>query len=110
MLPLLAAAWSMYSGDGYRGPRPLSIDEIDAAFDEPNLRQILALLRSMDFDLLATTPTMTPMIKREARQVVIHQEVTTGRNRVTVPWLWQGEGDPQPLTLTLPLPDAGRNR
>jgi hypothetical protein len=40
MLPLLAAAWSMYSGD-YKGPRLLSIDEIDAAFDEPNLRQVL---------------------------------------------------------------------
>ena len=109
MLPLLAAAWSMYSGDGYRGPRLLSIDEIDAAFDEPNLRQILALLRSWDFDVLATTPTMSPLIKREARQVVIHQVVTAGRTRVTVPWLWHGEGEPQPLTLDL-LPGAGRGR
>ncbi|EIV92598.1 SbcC/MukB-like Walker B domain-containing protein [Frankia sp. QA3] len=101
MLPLLAAAWSMYSGDGYRGPRLLSIDEIDAAFDEENLRQVLALLRSWDFDVLATTPTITPLIKREAGQVVVHQVVTTGRTRVTVPWLWQGSGEPRPLTLDL---------
>ncbi|MFD1364406.1 SbcC/MukB-like Walker B domain-containing protein [Actinoplanes sichuanensis] len=99
MLPLLAAAWSMYSGDGYRGPRLLSIDEIDAAFDEPNLRQIFNLLRGWNFDVLATTPSITPMIKREVQQVVIHQLVAAGRNRVTVPWLWRGHGEPQPLTL-----------
>ncbi|MFD0580944.1 SbcC/MukB-like Walker B domain-containing protein [Dactylosporangium darangshiense] len=99
MLPLLAAAWSMYSDQRYNGPRLLSIDEIDAAFDEPNLRQIFALLRGWNFDVLATTPTMTPMIKREVRQVVVHQLVTTGRSRVTVPWLWRGHGEPQPLTF-----------
>jgi hypothetical protein len=103
MLPLLAAAWSMYSGDGFHGPRLLSIDEIDAAFDEPNLRKVLALLRSWDFDVLATAPFMTPMIKQEAGQVMVHQVVTAGRHRVTVPWLWQGHGEPQPLTLDLKL-------
>lgn len=101
MLPLLAAAWSMYSGDGYRGPRLLSIDEIDAAFDEENLRQVLALLRSWDFDVLATTPTITPLMKREAQQVVIHQVTATGGTRVAVPWLWQGFGEPQSLELDL---------
>ncbi|MER5459057.1 SbcC/MukB-like Walker B domain-containing protein [Micromonospora sp. NPDC002389] len=107
MLPLLAAAWSMYSGDSYQGPRLLSIDEIDAAFDEPNLRQVFALLRGWDFDVLATTPTMTPMIKREVQQVVVHQLVTAGRNRVTVPWLWRGRGEPEPLTFEfMPVPEA----
>ncbi|MFJ7593025.1 SbcC/MukB-like Walker B domain-containing protein [Streptomyces sp. NPDC097617] len=101
MLPLLAAAWSMYSTTGYRGPHLLSIDEIDAAFDDPNLRQVLALLRSWDFDVLATAPFMTPLIKKETQHAVIHQVVTTGRHRVTVPWLWQGHGEPQPLTLDL---------
>ena len=62
MLPLLAAAWSMYSGE-YTGPRLLSIDEIDAAFDEPNLRQVLALLRTWQFDVLATAPSMTPDVQ-----------------------------------------------
>ncbi|MFD7431194.1 SbcC/MukB-like Walker B domain-containing protein [Streptomyces sp. NPDC059818] len=101
MLPLLAAAWSMYSTTGYQGPHLLSIDEIDAAFDDPNLRQVLALLRSWDFDVLATAPFMTPLIKKEAEHAMIHQVITTGRHRVTVPWLWQGHGEPQPLTFDL---------
>ncbi|WP_433136352.1 SbcC/MukB-like Walker B domain-containing protein [Actinomadura nitritigenes] len=105
MLPLLAAAWSMYSGESYRGPRLLSIDEIDAAFDEPNLRQVLALLRMWEFDVLATTPSMAPMIKREAGRAMVHEVVAAGRQRITVPWLWEGHGDPRPLTLDL---DASR--
>ncbi|MBE1489704.1 SbcC/MukB-like Walker B domain-containing protein [Plantactinospora soyae] len=102
MLPLLAAAWSMYSGDTYRGPRLLSIDEIDAAFDDRNLRQILALLRTWNFDILATTPTIAPLIKREAQHVVVHEVITDGRHRVTVPWLWNGSGEPTPLPLAAP--------
>ncbi|MFJ2901943.1 SbcC/MukB-like Walker B domain-containing protein [Streptomyces sp. NPDC087212] len=102
MLPLLAAAWSMYSRE-YRGPRLLSIDELDAAFDDANLRQMLGLLRRWEFDVLATAPSMTPVIKKEAGQVVIHQVVTSGKHRVTVPWLWQGHGEAQPLTLDLGL-------
>ncbi|WP_433261617.1 SbcC/MukB-like Walker B domain-containing protein [Actinosynnema sp. CS-041913] len=101
MLPLLAAAWSMYSGEHYNGPRWVSIDEIDAAFDEPNLRQVLALLRSWKFDVLATAPFITPMLKKESGQVVVHQVVTAGRHRVTVPWLWKGHGEAEPLTLNL---------
>lgn len=108
MLPLLAAAWSMYSGD-YRGPRLVSIDEIDAAFDEPNLRQVLELLRDWEFDVLATTPSMTPLIKREAKRAMVHQVITTGRHRVTVPWLWEGYGEPEPLTLDL-SPDQAREQ
>ncbi|MFE7439340.1 SbcC/MukB-like Walker B domain-containing protein [Streptomyces chartreusis] len=104
MLPLLAAAWSMYSATGYQGPRLLSIDEIDAAFDDPNLRQILTLLRAWNFDVLATAPFMTPLIKKETQRAMIHQVVTTGRHRVTVPWLWQGHGEPQPLSLDLTTP------
>ncbi|MFE6129184.1 SbcC/MukB-like Walker B domain-containing protein, partial [Streptomyces sp. NPDC056437] len=106
MLPLLAAAWSMYSATGYQGPRLLSIDEIDAAFDDPNLRQVLALLRSWDFDVLATAPFMTPLIKKETQHAMIHQVVTTGRHRVTVPWLWQGHGEPEPLSLDLTTPQS----
>ncbi|XHM65376.1 SbcC/MukB-like Walker B domain-containing protein [Streptomyces nigra] len=102
MLPLLAAAWSMYSGE-YRGPRLLSIDELDAAFDDANLRQMLGLLRRWEFDVLATAPSITPVIKKEAGQVVIHQVITSGKHRVTVPWLWQGHGEAQPLTLDLGL-------
>jgi len=101
MLPLLAAAWSMYASEAYKGPRLLSIDEVDAAFDEPNLRQMLALLRSWRFDVLATAPSMTPMIKRETGHVMVHQVIAAGKRRVTVPWLWEGHGEPQPLTLEL---------
>ncbi|SDP61834.1 Putative exonuclease SbcCD, C subunit [Streptomyces sp. cf386] len=104
MLPLLAAAWSMYSARDYAGPRLLSIDEIDAAFDERNLRKILALLRSWDFDVLATAPSMTPLIKRETQRAMVHEVVTAGRRRITVPWLWHGHGEPQPLTLEVPAP------
>ncbi|MFC7101079.1 SbcC/MukB-like Walker B domain-containing protein [Nonomuraea rubra] len=104
MLPLLAAAWSMYSGDTYRGPRLLSIDEIDAAFDEPNLRQVLGLLRSWKFDVLATTPSISPMIKRESGRTMVHEVIAAGRQRITVPWLWEGHGDPRPLTLELNSP------
>lgn len=103
MLPLLAAAWSMYSGESYKGPRLLSIDEIDAAFDEPNLRQMLALLRAWQFDVIATAPFMTPLIKRESQRVMVHQVTKAGQHRVSVPWLWEGQGEPQPLTLDLPL-------
>ncbi|MFE5143934.1 SbcC/MukB-like Walker B domain-containing protein [Streptomyces fagopyri] len=102
LLPLLAAAWSMYSARGYAGPRLLSIDEIDAAFDERNLRQVLALLRSWDFDVLATAPFMTPMIKRETQRAMVHEVVTAGQRRITVPWLWHGHGEPQPLSLDMP--------
>ena len=98
MLPLLAAAWSMYSGE-YTGPRLLSIDEIDAAFDEPNLRQVLALLRTWQFDVLATAPSMTPMFKQETGRAIIHQVIAAGKHRVTIPWIWEGHGEPQPLTL-----------
>ncbi|MFF5985924.1 SbcC/MukB-like Walker B domain-containing protein [Prauserella flavalba] len=110
MLPLLAAAWSMYSGEGYRGPRLLSIDEIDAAFDEPNLRQVLALLRAWEFDVLATAPFMTPMIKKESQRVMVHQVVKAGRYRVSVPWLWEGQGEPQPLTLELASEQTAEGR
>ena len=101
MLPLLAAAWSMYSGQNYTGPRLISIDEIDAAFDDPNLRRVLSLLREWKFDVLATTPTITPLIKKEAQHAVVHQVVTTGATRVTIPWHWQGHGEPSPLDLSL---------
>lgn len=104
MLPLLAAAWSMYGGDsgadsGYCGPRLLMIDEIDAAFDDANLRQVLELLRSWDFDIIATSPSIAPILKREAGRTVIHELVTSGRHRITIPWLWEGHGEPQLLTL-----------
>ncbi|GAA3781319.1 hypothetical protein GCM10022225_82150 [Plantactinospora mayteni] len=109
MLPLLAAAWSMYSGAAYVGPRLLTIDEIDAAFDDENLRQVLALLRTWNFDVLATTPSIAPLIKRESRDVVIHEVITTaGRHRVTIPWLWNGAGEATPITLPLPATTTER--
>jgi hypothetical protein len=70
---------------------------------------VLALLRAWDFDVLATTPTIAPLVKRESQAVVIHQVITEGRHRVTVPWLWQGHDDPQLLTLDLGFPAAARS-
>lgn len=101
MLPLLAAAWSMYSGDGYCGPRIVSIDELDATFDDSNLRQVLALLRSWDLDVISTAPSLTPLIKAEAGCVVIAQVDTAGDHRVSVPWLWAGDGEAEPITDNL---------
>ncbi|MDT0433306.1 MULTISPECIES: hypothetical protein [Streptomyces] len=99
--PVVIAA-ALYSGEGFHGPRLLSVDEIDAAFDELNLRQVLALLRSWDFDVLATAPFMTPMIKQEAGPVMVHQVVTAGRHQVTAPWLWRG---PRPGPLRTAIHD-----
>lgn len=108
MLPLLAAAWSMYGGDSgeYTGPRLLMIDEIDAAFDDANLRQVLKLLRSWDFDVVATTPSIAPILKRETQRSVIHELVKSGQHRITIPWLWEGYGEPQLLELQPTLDEA----
>ncbi|PWW60219.1 putative exonuclease SbcCD C subunit [Actinokineospora spheciospongiae] len=94
MLPLLAAAWSTYEAPGYQGPRLLFVDEVNAAFDPQNVRKLLALLREWEFDVLATAPEMSAMLKAEAEQVMIAQVTQMGRMRVSVPWLWSGSGQP----------------
>ncbi len=94
MLPLLAAAWSMYESPGYRGPRLLFVDEMNAAFDPQNVRKLLALLRTWKFDVLSTAPEMSAMLKAEAEQVMIVQVTQSGEVGVAVPWLWTGSGQP----------------
>jgi len=94
MLPLLAAAWSMYEAPAYRGPRLLFIDEVNAAFDPQNVRKLLALLREWHFDVLSTAPEMSAMLKAEAEQVMIAQVTHSGAVRVAMPWLWSGSGQP----------------
>lgn len=102
MLPLLAAAWSMYSGHAFTGPRLVSIDELEATFDEPNLRQVLALMRRWNLDVIATAPSISPLVKAESGQVVIHQVMSAGKQRVSVPWLWAGSGEPVLFTWDEP--------
>ncbi|SDW30643.1 Putative exonuclease SbcCD, C subunit [Amycolatopsis xylanica] len=94
MLPLLAAAWSMYEAPGHQGPRLLFIDEMNAAFDPQNVRKLLALLREWNFDVLSTAPEMSAMLKAESKRVMIAQVTQAGSVRVTMPWLWTGSGRP----------------
>lgn len=95
MLPLLAAARAFYSADGYHGPRMIFIDELDAAFDTPNLRMMLALLRNWEFDVMTTLPSMPPLLAAEAGAVAIHKIGKHGEGyRYTVPCLWEGHGQP----------------
>ena len=94
MLPLLAAAWSMYETPGYQGPRLLFVDEMNAAFDPQNVRKLLALLRKWNFDVLSTAPEMSAVLKAEAEQCMIVQVTQSGEMGVAVPWLWTGSGQP----------------
>ncbi|MEV0855116.1 SbcC/MukB-like Walker B domain-containing protein [Nocardia fluminea] len=94
MLPLLAAAWSMYETPGYHGPRLLFVDEVNAAFDPQNVRKLLALLRTWRFDVLSTAPEMSAMLKAEAERVMIVQVTQSGDVGVAVSWLWTGSGQP----------------
>jgi hypothetical protein len=94
MLPLLAAAWSLYEAPDYRGPRLLFVDEINAAFDPQNVRKLLVLLREWNFDVLSTAPEMSAMLKAESERVMIAQVTHSGAVRVTMPWLWTGSGRP----------------
>jgi energy-coupling factor transporter ATP-binding protein EcfA2 len=94
MLPLLAAAWSMYEAPGYQGPRLLFVDEVNAAFDPQNVRKLLALLREWNFDVLSTAPEMSAMLKAESERVMIAQVTHSGAVRVSMPWLWTGSGRP----------------
>lgn len=94
MLPLLAAAWSMYGTPDYQGPRLLFVDEMNAAFDPQNVRKLLALLRKWNFDVLSTAPEMSAMLKAEAERVMIAQVTHSGDVRVVMPWLWTGSGQP----------------
>jgi hypothetical protein len=95
MLPLLAAAWSMYEAPGYRGPRLLFVDEMNAAFDPQNVRKLLALLREWQFDVLSTAPDMSALLKAESERAMIAQVIQSGALRVSMPWLWTGSGRPQ---------------
>ncbi|MFJ8676376.1 SbcC/MukB-like Walker B domain-containing protein [Streptomyces sp. NPDC093589] len=95
MLPLLAAARAFYEADGYVGPRMIFIDELNSAFDEQNLRKLLTLLRSWDFDALVTLPSMQPLLVKETGSIGIHKIFHEGTSlRYSIPSIWQGHGAP----------------
>lgn len=101
MLPLLAALRAFYSADGYCGPRTVFIDELNAAFDTANLRQVLNLLRSWDLDVLATLPSQAPLLTREIGAIAINKLTeTTGGIRINTPSIWDGRG-PTPLGVLI---------
>jgi len=107
MLPLMAAAWSMYSGRDSTSPRLVLIDEINATFDDANQRQLYRLMRAWEFDLMATSPSSAALVKKETGPFVFHHVHKQGDARVTVPWLWAGRGNVEQLELSIDM-DLGR--
>ncbi|MFJ6619914.1 SbcC/MukB-like Walker B domain-containing protein [Kitasatospora sp. NPDC091335] len=105
MLPLLAAAHAFYSTSGYEGPRAVFIDELNAALDAPNLRMLLALLRTWDFDALVTLPAMQPLLVPETGAVGIHRiHQKSNTMRYTIPSIWTGRGTPQTARIHIGAP------
>ncbi|WP_369182853.1 SbcC/MukB-like Walker B domain-containing protein [Streptomyces sp. Y1] len=105
MLPLLAAAHAFYSTSGYEGPRAIFIDELNAALDAPNLRMLLALLRTWDFDALVTLPAMQPLLVPETGAVGIHRiHQKSNTMRYTIPSIWTGRGTPQTARIHVGAP------
>ncbi|WP_033354787.1 SbcC/MukB-like Walker B domain-containing protein [Kitasatospora aureofaciens] len=105
MLPLLAAAHAFYSTAGYEGPRAVFIDELNAAFDAPNLRMLLKLLRTWDFDAIVTLPAMQPLLVAETGAVGIHRiHQKSDTMRYTIPSVWTGRGTPQTARIRVGQP------
>ncbi|PKW18704.1 SbcC/MukB-like Walker B domain-containing protein [Saccharopolyspora spinosa] len=95
MLPMLAAIRAFYSIEGYQGPHMIFIDELDATFDPPNLRKVIALLRAWDFDVLATLPSMRPLLVAETGSAGLHKISKRGDGlRYSIPCIWRGAGTP----------------
>ncbi|GAB3398136.1 SbcC/MukB-like Walker B domain-containing protein [Amycolatopsis echigonensis] len=95
MLPLLAAIRAFYSVKEYSGPRMIFIDELNAAFDTANLRMVLALLRTWDFDVLATLPSTSPLLVAETGSIAIHEIMAQQEGvRFSIPCIWDGTGQP----------------
>ncbi|MFF3337859.1 SbcC/MukB-like Walker B domain-containing protein [Streptomyces flavidovirens] len=102
MLPLLAAARAFYEADGYVGPRMIFIDELNSALDEQNLRKLLALLRSWDFDVLVTLPSMQPLLVKETGAIGIHKIFHEGSSlRYAIPSIWSGHGAPATARISV---------
>jgi hypothetical protein len=112
LLPLLAAARAFYTVQGFEGPHLLFIDELDAAFDTPNLRRTLELLHAWEFDVLATLPSMEPLLVAETGSVAIHKVRRRRQDgaRYTVPSVWDGSGLPRAARITMDgQPTAGHS-
>ncbi|WP_327276867.1 hypothetical protein OG609_37485 [Streptomyces sp. NBC_01224] len=111
MLPLLAAARAFYQADGYVGPRVIFIDELNSALDESNLRKLLALLRSWDFDVLVTLPSMQPLLVKETGTVGIHKIFHEGSAlRYAIPSIWSGHGAPATTRIAVGVQQLPRQR
>ncbi|MBS2531675.1 hypothetical protein KGQ20_02700 [Catenulispora sp. NF23] len=103
MLPLLAALRAFYSADGYAGPRTVFIDELNAAFDVANLRQVLKLLNTWDMDLMATLPSHGPLLHRDTGAIAINKisQLPDGI-RIATPSIWTGSGPvPTPVEINV---------
>ncbi|KPI01085.1 hypothetical protein OK006_8044 [Actinobacteria bacterium OK006] len=111
MLPLLAAARAFYEADGYVGPRMIFIDELNSALDEQNLRKLLALLRSWDFDVLVTLPSMQPLLVKETGSIGIHKIFHEGSSlRYAIPSIWSGHGAPVTARIAVGVQHLPRQR
>ncbi|MGW5779868.1 SbcC/MukB-like Walker B domain-containing protein [Streptomyces sp. NPDC003863] len=104
MLPLLAAAHAFYSTEGYQGPHMVFIDELDAALDSRNLRKLLELLRTWDFDAIVTLPSMRPLLVAETQSIGIHRIHKTRTARYTIPSIWTGAGTPHTTRIHASIP------
>ncbi|WP_236244861.1 SbcC/MukB-like Walker B domain-containing protein [Streptomyces sp. CC210A] len=104
MLPLLAAAHAFYSTEGYEGPHMVFIDELDAALDSSNLRKLLELLRTWDFDAVVTLPSMRPLLVAETQSIGIHRIHKTRTARYTIPSIWTGAGTPHTTRIRAGIP------
>ena len=107
MLPLLAALRAFYSAEGYHGPRTVFVDELNAAFDVANLRQVLGLLRTWDMDLLTTLPSHGPLLYRETGAIAINKITKLdGGLRISTPSIWDGHG-PAPVPAEIAVTVEG---
>ncbi|MGW6202532.1 SbcC/MukB-like Walker B domain-containing protein [Streptomyces sp. NPDC055089] len=105
MLPLLAAAHAFYSTQGYAGPRMIFIDELDAALDSKNLRKLLELLRTWQFDSVVTLPSMRPLLVAETPAIAIHRIHKTDTARYSIPSIWAGTGTTRTVRIQAKVPD-----
>ncbi|MFE6383806.1 SbcC/MukB-like Walker B domain-containing protein [Streptomyces roseolus] len=104
MLPLLAAAHAFYSTEGYTGPRMIFIDELNATLDSKNLRKLLELLRTWQFDAIFTLPSKLPLLVSEAAGIAIHHIHKTDTARYSIPSIWTGSGTPRTVRIQTDVP------
>jgi hypothetical protein len=79
------------------------LDELNAAFDDENLRKILQLIRTWDLDLIATLPTINPILNSATGSIAIHRiHAQDESTSYSIPALWDGRGTAQTARIDVP--------